>query len=122
MESWDVVIVGSGPAALRAAIASSDAGANPLIIDSLGVGAGQGSAPSAGFAASITEVDSTAHRDDTISAGGDAVDKTVASRICGDAVGALSELERWGLVLRRSSDGLPQTTSAPGHSQPRLTG
>ena len=122
MESWDVVIVGSGPAALRAAIASSDAGANPLIIDSLGVGAGQGSAPSAGFAASITEVDSTAHRDDTISAGGDSVDKTVASRICGEAVGALAELERWGLVLRRSSSGLPQTTPAPGHSQPRLTG
>ena len=32
MESWDVVIVGSGPAALRAAIAAADAGTIPLTV------------------------------------------------------------------------------------------
>ena len=40
MESWDVVVNGSGPAALRAAIASSDAGTNSIIIDSKGIGSG----------------------------------------------------------------------------------
>ena len=30
MESWDVLIVGSGPAALRAAIAAADAGTIPV--------------------------------------------------------------------------------------------
>ena len=45
MESWDVVIIGSGPAALRAAIASSDAGTKPILIDSGGVGSGTGTSP-----------------------------------------------------------------------------
>jgi len=122
MESWDVVIVGNGPAALRAAIASSDAGTIPLLIHDSGISSSQGTAPSAGIAASIKEVDSTAHRDDTISRGGETVDRSVDARICGEAVGTIVELERWGLVLRRSSDGLPFTSSASGHGQPRLTG
>ena len=62
MESWDVVIVGSGPAALRAAIAAADAGTIPLMIDSTGVGAASGAPPLSGLAASIDETDSTAHR------------------------------------------------------------
>ena len=45
MESWDVVIIGSGPAALRAAIASSDAGTKPIVIDGGSVGSGTGAAP-----------------------------------------------------------------------------
>ena len=80
MESWDVVIVGSGPAALRAAIAAADAGTIPLMIDSSGVGAASGAAPLSGLAASIDEIDSTAHREDTVSAGGDSTDRVAAAR------------------------------------------
>ena len=35
MESWDVVVIGSGIAALRSAIAASDAGATVAVIESL---------------------------------------------------------------------------------------
>ena len=86
MESWDVVIVGSGPAALRAAIAAADAGTIPLSIDSTGVGAASGAAPLSGLAASIDETDSTAHREDTVSAGGDSTDRAAAARTCSEAV------------------------------------
>jgi len=122
MESWDVVIVGSGPAALRAAIAAADAGTIPLMIDSTGVGAASGAAPLSGLAASIDEIDSTAHREDTVSAGGDSTDRVAAARTCSEAVSVLAELERWGLVLRRRDGGLPHASEAPGHSRPRLTG
>ena len=122
MESWDVVVVGGGPAALRAAIASADAGSSPLLIDSRGTGAASGGAPTAGMAASIEETDSSAHLEDTIAAGGESVNKEAASRICSQAVSTLAELERWGLVLRRTDAGLPHASEAPGHTRPRMTG
>ena len=122
MESWDIIVIDSGPAALRAAVASADAGTTPLVIDSSGVGSGSGAAPLSGLAASIDELDSTAHHEDTMAAGGDSTDKVAAARFCGEAASTLAELERWGLVLRRSDGGLPHTSEAPGHSRPRLTG
>ena len=84
MESWDVVIIGSGPAALRAAIASSDVGTKPIIIDSRSIGSGSGASPVSGVAVSFDEVDSTAHRDDTILAGGEETNKSAAARVCGE--------------------------------------
>ena len=122
MESWDVVIIGSGPAALRAAIASSDAGTKPILIDSGGVGSGTGTSPVSGMAISFDEVDSTTHRDDTILAGGDTCNKSVVSRVCGKGIRVLGQLENWGLVLQRREDGLPFASSAHGHSRPRLVG
>ena len=122
MESWDVVVVGGGPAALRAAIASADADSSPLMIDSYGIGAASGGAPTAGLAASIEETDSSAHLEDTVAAGGESVNQEVASRICSQAVSTLAELERWGLVLRRTEAGLPHASDVPGHSRPRVTG
>ncbi len=122
MESWDVVVVGGGPAALRAAIASADAGSSPLMIDSRGTGAASGDAPTAGLAASIEETDSSEHLEDTITAGGESVNEEAASRICSKAVSTLAELEKWGLVLRRTDAGLPHASEAPGHTKPRMTG
>tara|TARA_B100000214_G_scaffold112604_1_gene79550 strand:+ start:9947 stop:11377 length:1431 start_codon:yes stop_codon:yes gene_type:complete len=122
MESWDLVIVGSGPAALRSAIAAADAGTTPLILNSAEIGGGQNGIDLAGLAASIDEIDSGAHRDDTVAAGGELTDKVAAARVCGEAVETVSELERWGLVFRRREGGLPHTSQVSGHSMPRLTG
>ncbi len=122
LESWDVVVIGAGPAALRAAIACADAGTSPLIIDGSGIGSASGASPIGGIAASIDEMDSSSHREDTVSAGGESTDKIAAARLCGQAVPTLAELERWGLVLRRREGGLPHTVRAPGHSVARLAG
>ena len=53
MESWDIIVIGSGPAALRAAVASAGAGTTPLVIDSSGIGSASGAAPLSGLASSI---------------------------------------------------------------------
>jgi succinate dehydrogenase/fumarate reductase flavoprotein subunit len=122
MESCDVVIIGSGPAALRAAIASSDAGTKPIVIDSGSVGSATGAASVSGIAISFDEVDSTAHRDDTILLGGDSSDKSAIARICGKGIGVLAQLENWGLVLQRRDGGLPFASTGNGHTRPRLVG
>ena len=122
MESWDLVVVGAGCSALRAAIQASDSGATPIVIDGSGVGSASGAPPVAGLAASIDELDSNSHRDDTISLGGESTDTDAADRICGEGVSTLAELERWGLVLRRRKGGLPHASNAPWHNSARLTG
>lgn len=122
MESWDVLVLGEGPAALRAAIAASDAGVRPLLVSGSSVGAASGYPPISGFSASLNETSPSSHIQDTITAGGDDTDKIAASRICSSAVEALSELERWGLVLRRSQDGLPHLADISGHTFPRVAG
>ena len=122
MESREVVVIGSGPAALRAAIACSDAGVVPLVIDELGIGSGSGAPPVAGLAASIDELNAQSHMDDTLASGGEFCDESIVSRTCNEGVPTLAELERWGLALRRRDGGLPHAAPAPGHQVPRLTG
>ena len=93
-----------------------------MIIDELGIGSGAGSPPVAGLAASIDELNSQSHMDDTIAAGGEFCNESVVSRTCNEGVSTLAELERWGLALRRREGGLPHAAPAPGHQVPRLTG
>ena len=122
MESWDVVVVGSGPAALRSAIACADGGTTPLLVDEFGVGSSSGSPPVAGLATSIDENGPESHIEDTMNYGGNSSREEVVRRICNEAVPTLAELERWGLVLRRREGGLPHSSMVPGHTIARLTG
>ena len=122
MESWGVIVLGRGPAALRAAISAADAGGSPIIIDGGSIGSGSGTAPLSGLAASVSETSPALHIEDTISMGGETTDKEAAARICDQAVATLAELERWGLVLRRDDSELPHLSEVEGHSVPRLAG
>ncbi len=122
MESWDVLIIGAGPAALRSAISCADEGITPLLIDSSGIGSASGYAPISGLAASIDEISAKSHIEDTIQFGGEHTNPDSAARICRESVPVLSELERWGLNFRRREGGLPLASDVPGHSVPRLTG
>ena len=115
MESRDIIVVGSGPAALRAAIACADGGNIPLLIDEFGVSSASGSTPIAGIAASIDEVDASSHIQDTISAAGETCLEDAINRICKEAVSTLAELERWGLVLRRRGGATSCVTHARTH-------
>ena len=122
MESWDVLVLGDGPAALRAAISAAEAGANPLLVSASSVGAASGYPPLSGFAASLNETTASSHIQDTISEGGETTNEPAVARICSMAVENLAELERWGLVLRRFPDGSSHLSQLPGHSIARVAG
>ena len=78
----------------RSRVFSSSSWARRSFSRSRAVGSASGAQPTSGIAASIGELDSSAHCDDTISAGGDEVNHTSASRVCGEGVEILAELER----------------------------
>mgnify|MGYP000252315429 CR=1 FL=1 len=120
MESWDVIVIGSGIAALRSAIAASDAGATVSVIGTNGPGSGQSMTGSTGFAASISETDHIAHVENTTSAGLGLTNPVVVEQRCSLATSHLIELERWGLNLQRNGSGSPYSAKSPGHTSPRV--
>lgn len=94
MESWDVVIIGAGPTALRAAIASHDSGANTVIIHQT---PGVTTPPSvAGLAASLGETSPESHIRDTLAMGDQDTSEETIRKICSSAVDIVAELEQWG--------------------------
>lgn len=122
MEYWDVLVVGDGPAALRAALASTSAGARTMLLSEGGLGhSGIGLAENA-IAASLLESTTKGHRDDTIRTGGWLCDQDIVSSRASSAASIIAELERWGLAFRRDSAGLPHSFAGLGHTTPRVSG
>ena len=122
MEAWDVIIIGEDVAGMRAAIAAADSGVSTLILTAGALGQGAGVPDSAGIAASVGEDDGIAHREDTIRNGSWLCDQDIVKQRCDSAVSIVAEMERWGLVLRRDENGLPQPQSLSGHANPRVVG
>ena len=122
MQAWDVVVVGSGSAALRAAIAASDAGASVTVLCPGALDSPQEAPMLAGLATSMGEDGSKAHVSDTMTVGVDLCEAQVVRSHASSAVDHLIELERWGLILRRDTNGLPLMSHLPGHSIARVAG
>jgi len=121
MEAWDVIVIGDGPAAMRAAIESARSGASTLLSSPFSLGAGNTCAMD-GLAASIMESDSKSHSNDTIRAGAFLCDQDIVAKRVANAVGQVNLLERWGVIFRRNTKGTPHAVTSFGHSKPRVTG
>ena len=121
MEAWDIIVIGDGPAALRASAKAAKAGASTLMMSADSLGAGNNSAID-GLAAPLKESTTKSHRDDTIRAGGFLCDQDIVSARVSEATRQIDLLERWGVIFRRDADGIPLVRKAAGHSLPRLAG
>ena len=121
MEAWDIIVIGDGPAALRAAAAGAKRGASTLMMSTDSLGAGNDSAID-GIAAPLKESTTKSHRDDTIRAGAYLCDQDIVSLRVSQATRQIDLLERWGVIFRRDADGIPLVRKASGHSLPRLAG
>lgn len=119
MEAWDIIVVGDGPAALRAASAAAKQGASTLMVAVNALGSTTG-AGREGLAASIQESNNRGHREDTIRNGGFLSDQDIVATRTAEAVRTLDLLERWGVNFRRDSSGLPHVSKAIGHGKPRV--
>ena len=102
MESWDVVVVGSGIAALRSAIAASDAGATVAVIESGGPSNAQSKSCSTGIAVSVSESDHINHQNNTSSAGFGLSTPSIVNQRCESALDNLVQLEKWGFNFQRN--------------------
>ena len=85
--------------------------------DSLGSGHG---ASTDGIAAPIKESTMKSHSDDTIRAGNFLCDQDIVTQRISLACRQVDLLERWGVIFRRDSDGIPLVRRAAGHTLPRL--
>ena len=121
LEAWDIIVIGDGPAALRASASAAKEGASTLMMstDSLGVG---NSSAIDGIAAPLKESTTKSHRDDTIRTGGFLCDQDIVSKRVSQATRQVDLLERWGVIFRRDADGIPMVRRAAGHTLPRLAG
>ena len=105
MESWDVIVIGAGPSAQRAAIASHDSGAKTVMIHQA-----PGTItppPVAGLATSLGEISPESHIEDTMGLGDPELNEATIRRICSSAVEIVAELEQWGMIFRRDESGMP---------------
>ena len=121
LEAWDIIVIGDGPAALRASANAAKAGAKVLMMSSDSLGAGNTAAID-GIAAPLKESTTKSHRDDTIRAGGFLCDQDIVSQRVAEASRQVDLLERWGVIFRRDQDGIPLVRRAAGHTLPRLAG
>ncbi|MDG1558799.1 MAG: FAD-binding protein [Candidatus Poseidoniaceae archaeon] len=119
MEAWDIIVVGDGPAALRAAAAAAKHGASTLMVTVNALGS-VNDAGRDGLAAPIQESNNRGHREDTIRNGAFLCDQDIVAQRTADAVRNLDLLERWGVNFRRDSKGLPFVSKAMGHAKPRV--
>ena len=119
MEAWDIIVIGDGPAALRASASAAKAGASTLMMSADSLGAGNNSALD-GIAAPLKESTTKSYRDDTIRAGGFLCDQDIVSTRVSEATRQVDLLERWGVIFRRDADGIPLVRKAAGHTLPRL--
>ena len=94
----DVLIVGSGAAGLRAAIASRKGGAETLVVSKAPPGLGTSTILSgAGFAASIDGVSQDEHRARTFEAGRGINPPELVETLVADASQRIAELTAWGM-------------------------
>jgi len=121
VEAWDIIVIGDGPAALRAAASAAKAGASTLMMSADSLGVGNNSAYD-GIAAPLKEGTTKSHRDDTIRAGDFLCDQDIVSHRVSQATRQVDLLERWGVIFRRDADGIPMVRKASGHTLPRLAG
>ena len=79
MEAWDIIVIGDGPAALRASAVAAKEKASTLMMSSQSLGIGDTTALD-GIAAPLKESTTKSHRDDTIRAGGFLCDQDIVSQ------------------------------------------
>jgi succinate dehydrogenase / fumarate reductase flavoprotein subunit len=120
----DVVVIGAGGAGLRAAIESSARGASTALVCKSLLGKAHTVMAEGGIAAALGNVDEAddwqVHFQDTLSGGKYLNNWRMAELHAKEAPERVRELERWGGVFDRTSDGRMSQRAFGGHTYRRL--
>ena len=121
---FDVIVIGAGGAGLRAAIEASSNGAKVGMISKSMLGKAHTVMAEGGAAAALANKD---HRDswkihfrDTMKGGKYLSDWRMAKVHAQQAPDRIRELEQWGAVFDRTSEGKTSQRNFGGHTYPRL--
>ncbi len=120
----DVVIIGAGGAGLRAAVEASGAGARVAVITKSLLGKAHTVMAEGGVAAAMGNVDDRdswrVHFSDTMRGGQYLNNWRMAELHAKEAPARVRELEAWGALFDRTSDGRILQRNFGGHRYPRL--
>ena len=120
----DVLVVGAGGAGLRAAIEAANAGARVGLVCKSLLGKAHTVMAEGGVAAALANVDDRdnwrVHFADTMRGGQYMNNWRMAERHAKEAPDRVRELEAWGAVFDRTSDGRILQRNFGGHKYPRL--
>jgi succinate dehydrogenase / fumarate reductase flavoprotein subunit len=123
-QEFDVVVVGAGGAGLRAAIEASAGGARTALVCKSLLGKAHTVMAEGGIAAALANVAKEdtwqTHFKDTLLGGKMLNNWRMAQLHAQEAPERVRELERWGAVFDRTSDGLILQRPFGGHTHPRL--
>src|SRR5246127_4497913 len=121
---YDVLVVGAGGAGLRAAIEASAAGAKVGVVSKSLLGKAHTVMAEGGMAAAMGNVDDRdswrVHFADTMRGGQYLNDWRMAELHAKEAPARVRELEAWGALFDRTSDGRILQRNFGGHRYPRL--
>jgi succinate dehydrogenase / fumarate reductase flavoprotein subunit len=121
---YDVLVMGAGGAGLRAAVEASDRGARTAILTKSLLGKAHTVMAEGGCAASLRNVDDRdnwkVHFRDTMRGGKFLNHYRMAELHAKEAPDRVRELEMWGAVFDRSSEGWLNQRNFGGHTFPRL--
>src|SRR5881296_1426454 len=120
----DVIVIGAGGAGLRAAIEASAAGAKVAVITKSLLGKAHTVMAEGGIAAALADVDDRdswrVHFADTMRGGQYINNWRMAELHAKEAPACVRELEAWGAVFDRTTDGKILQRNFGGHKFPRL--
>lgn len=121
---YDVLVIGAGGAGLRAAIAAIEKGAKVGVVSKSLLGKAHTVMAEGGMAAAMGNVRSEdnwkVHFRDTLKGGGMLNNWKMVENYTREAPDRVRELEQWGAVFDRTSDGRINQRNFGGHSYPRL--
>lgn len=122
--NFDVVVIGAGGAGLRAAIEASATGASVGLVCKSLLGKAHTVMAEGGIAAALANVDNRdnwkVHFADTMRGGQYVNNWRMAQLHAQEAPDRVRELEKWGAVFDRTSDGKILQRNFGGHKFPRL--
>src|SRR5438552_14699116 len=123
-QTYDVLVVGAGGAGLRAAIEAAEQGMSVAVVCKSLLGKAHTVMAEGGVAAALATTDARdswkVHFRDTMRGGKLLNDWRMAQLLAVEAPARVRELEAWGAVFDRTSDGKILQRNFGGHQYPRL--
>lgn len=117
----DVLVIGSGVAGLRAAIAAADVGREVVVLAKREASLSSTAWAQGGIAAAVDAADSPAqHVEDTMVAGAGLCDRAMVEVLCREAPAEIDRLLAWGMRFDREADGSISLGREGGHHRHRI--